>query len=106
MLSIPYHGCSWIHEGKLPEFLGTHKEMAYIDCYEMVVGMFKCVPLIKSIKVNIVIISLSLISNAKTIQEQGLLHLRQVRVCSLGTTLEELPPWRSSQRARTRLVAI
>ena len=86
--------------------MGTHKEMAYIDCYEMAVVIFKCVPFIKSIKVNIVILSLSLINNAKTIQEQGLLHLRQVRGCSLGTTLEESPPWRSSQRARTRLVAI
>ena len=106
MLSIPYHGCSWIHEGRLPEFLGTHKEMAYIDCYEMAVVMFKCVPLIKLIKVNIVIISLSLINYAKTIQEQGLLHLRQIRGCSLGSTLEESPPWRSSQRARDGLVAI
>ena len=45
--------------------MGTHKEMAYIDCYEMAVVMFKCVPLIKLIKVNILIISLSLINNAK-----------------------------------------
>ena len=91
MLSFPYHGCSWIHEGRLPEFLGTHKEMAYIDCYEMAVVMFKCVPLIKLIKVNIVIISLSLINNAKTIQEQGLLHLRQVRDSSLEATLAKTP---------------
>ena len=85
--------------------MGTHKEMAYIDCYEMAVVMFKCVPSIKSLKVNIVIISLCLINNAKTIQEQGLLHLWQIRGCSLGSTLEESPPWRSSQRARDGLVA-
>ena len=86
--------------------MGTHKEIAYIDCYEMAVVMFKCVPLIKSIKVNIVIISLSLINNAKTIQEQGLLYLRQVRDSSLEATLAKTPPWRSSQRVRTGLVAI
>ena len=40
--------------------MGSHKEMAYIDCYEMAVVMFKCVPLIKLIKVNIVIISYSI----------------------------------------------
>ena len=80
--------------------------MAYIDCYEMAVVMFKCVPLIKLIKVNIVIISLSLINNAKTIQEQGLLHLRQVKDSPLEATLAKTPPWRSSQRARTRLIAI